>query len=413
MNARIPALWLILLLTLPANSLAYSIGVGPAWLYPVLNRSSIINQTLYVSTDSNQTIYCGVGIAGEYSDWILLYNDSAIVNPKSQRDVTVRVTVPYDAPNGNYSGSILISVIGNPESSGFTGLSIIQSLRVKTRVEVLGAENKSYNVTLVSIPATIPKGASLPLEIRILNKGNVWVKPDIKASILSFGGSEIFSMQNDTIIVHSPGEETIVFGLPTEVMPGGDYWCRTSITSGGETLWTGMLPFKIIQNATKDLISGEIGSMEVDKTESKVGGSVRIIVGFKNTGTSPVNSTLKVKILSQSRQEKLQSGYKIVSPGEETTFTATYTPPSYGQYQVEGYIEYGRLKTPSMKQEFELSAPVEQVVKKETTYWIYVIIAVLILAGAFLLYMRFRGRGRKREGQIQDETSSPHPSDQI
>jgi hypothetical protein len=394
--------WLIPLFLFPQAE-AFSLGVGPGSFHIQLERGLQVNQTLTIGTDSDAILYCSLTSSGEIADWLSFTNHTTSVDPKSQRTFKVMISAPADAPNGNYSGSVLVTSIA-PSSEGFTGMSVATAIMVDTLVEVFGFENRSYMVTGISAPSAIKLGENLPVEISVTNHGNIWVRPRVRIRVLDSNGNENYSMVQDSITIHPPGEKTIAFDISTANLPEGVYQLDLNVTWRDEKLRADTLQFSVVTSETPEkqapVISSELISLTSDRNAVIAGEPVVLMVRFKNTGNVTVNATAKLSIKHNNAHDEVESDVKVVNPGKEASFSVGYTPKEYGTYEVDGYVEYATKQTEGKKAEFMVHSNALTVPKTNLLLYVF---AALLLLSAILLARKLVKKNKK------DSTTSQSP----
>jgi len=362
-ECRIVMLWLIVslaaLAVCPAVSASTGIGLGPSQttITDAL-RGTIVERSLTVfnvgDTDGNITLVAE-GAAGT---WVTFHpmtpQGSAlqylVVKGRSNIPLVVRLTIPADTANGNYTTTIRAQL--RPVSAAGTGLgsSTVIEATSQLSVGVTGEQKVSGTVNYVAADDT---EANYPLAIRALfqNTGNVAVNPEIKVTVfgknktiesVSYSGTQVKTGQTETIIVR---------WNTTNVEPG-DYSARVGVSVGTTTIKESEIPFKIFPAGTLSR-QGNLTILKYDGVPA-VGTVVKITGIFENTGTIET----KAKLMGEIYRDGIlidtfstdELSIPIYTTGDLIHYFKLETP---GDYTIKSYVLYEGKKTPQKELSFK------------------------------------------------------------
>lgn len=181
--------------------------------------------------------------APDIASWIVLNQGEEFILPKGQVQVpmTVTVTVPQNAPLGNYKGSLNIRISSLKENSG--GVAIALGARADIDLTVTNVDFADFMVRKVDIPdfEILKWPWNLPIFSHFLhritvvmnveNLGNVKIAPS-KATLEVYDISKTRLLESGTddsigkIAPFSVGETRAYF--PTKLGPG-EYWGKLNV----------------------------------------------------------------------------------------------------------------------------------------------------------------------------------------
>lgn len=187
--------FLILILTLalilPNSVFAIGMMTKPIIIDNAL-RGEIIQETLTIDgIDKDASFELTAG--GEIKNWAKFYKIDDLENPittiqisaNSRINAVVKFTVPEDAPNKTYEGTV--AVLSAPEKDGQSEeMSVAVGLRIDREVSITVTDKEIIGFSTAIIPENYNVNPGKLLKIKVIfdNQGNVSIKPDIQLKIL-------------------------------------------------------------------------------------------------------------------------------------------------------------------------------------------------------------------------------------
>ncbi|MCX6694868.1 MAG: hypothetical protein NTU61_01035 [Candidatus Altiarchaeota archaeon] len=380
---------------------ASSLGVGPSSVRVTGERGAQVNRTITIATDSETAISCTLNSSGDVAGWIKVPSGWINVDPKSQKDVTVTFTIPKDAPSGEYSGGIIVTSKSESSVSGFTGMGVTPSIKVRVTIEVVENASGAFNVTGVRVPDGVNPGEDIPLEISFMSREQFWIKPLISVRVLDSSMQEEYAMVNDNFTLLPGADETVLFTIPSGNLRGTTHFILVNVTWRGVKLWNSMLQLRINSSSEErpvEVVSGDMVSLNAEGDALYKGKPVLIKAMFRNSGNAPVLASLKLNVSRGVSSEYIETQERAVQPGDEADYVAQYVPKSYGFYEAEGFIEYSGLKTDSLRAGFMVHESAEGQLEG-TPLWKYLvaagIIVLIAVVVAFAVWKTFSVRKKK------------------
>lgn len=181
---------------------ASGIGVVPGTLeFNNVLKGEMAEEVITVQNPGDEAILCSISVEGEIANWIELSLDKVKVDPKSSKEVIVRLTPPLDANSGKYIGVFKFRVDSENKESGiglFPGVdtNIVATI---TNKKIIDGE-----VTKI-LTKDEQKGLPVVFNIGFVNRGNVPTRPTVKIDIKKGSEGVIEVIQRDLEEV-KPGE---------------------------------------------------------------------------------------------------------------------------------------------------------------------------------------------------------------
>ncbi|MCW8965913.1 MAG: heme exporter protein CcmD [Candidatus Pacearchaeota archaeon] len=325
------------------NVSAINIGISPATInFEGVLRGGYAEETLIVSTDSNEDVRIKLESKGDIESWI----DFSMENDKVSRDeflyANVFVSPPADTPNGNYSGFLRVTTetLGEGIEDHAVG-RVISSLDVVINVEVIDNEVISCSVSNLEI-GSAEEGEEVLLRMSISNYGNVWVVPNVFVDV--WDENQISIVKSEDFLGESVLPTTtqdFEFRISSDDLDVGQYWSDILIF---ECEQDSTLTFDILKEGS--LSANGVLLDILTRREGFVKETIPIEVGFKNTGEKEVEAYFEGEISVGGKIVQVLESEKILVPMSEIEkFNFYFTPNSVGKYIISGRIFYSGKKT--------------------------------------------------------------------
>ncbi len=315
------------------------LGVNRAEIsYDNVLRGGYAENTFKVSIGTEQKVQVSYEARGEIADWIRFepQNQSVFVNEDAPQEIKVIVEPPIDAAVGAYTGKVLVSTgnLGNITSK--MGANIMAAFEITINVNVNDTQIFSCDAGGFSIQS-VEVDEPLVFSSRILNKGNVRVRPSFKIEILDKHQENVIEKleYTPTAQILPTTTQTVSTKFNVDLDPG-QYWAKIKsedCNSGG------LITFDILEKGEID-DDGELIRIE-NSPWASVKEIVPIQAKFKNKGTRTVTAYYK-GIVSKGSEvvEVLNSERLEVEPGEAVPLEMYFTPQEAGQYKIKGRVYY-------------------------------------------------------------------------
>lgn len=341
----------ILTSTYSWNGDARGIGVGPNYIMlESALRGSTYKQTIYVYNQNDYDSTILLNTTGDAGKWVTFYETSNLSKPvtstfvpkMSSRNIIIQITIPEDAANKQYNGSIIVS--SEPADTNTTGNYTTVSLNIPVMlfINVTGDQNLNVSVWYVEVD-NVEINEPCRLRLQFKNTGNVVATPYTEI-IITKDGRYIDSLSGsaDPIQPNQLGTQELIWN--TTGMVAGNYVAHFNITLDGKLVEEKDVSFKLLppgtftRNGTLLSITYE-GKPEKDKV-------LKIIATFKNTGDVDTNAKFIGEIYKNSELIDVVESREITVPKyNKENLYAYYKIKENGTYIVKGYILYGGKKT--------------------------------------------------------------------
>ncbi len=223
-------------------------------------RGQETSATLSLLNSQDKEVTYGLKAEGQVADWAAFYSadDTNFENPiteikmpaKKYVNVNVKFKIPEDAPNGEYTGEILVFLApGGEIKSDESSVSVSQQIGLDVIITVTDKETVQLKASF--IPATYDVQKGKPLKIRVLydNQGNVAVKPDLQLKITKLGATVY-----NAIFPYPEGEEAARAYAIKEISPiewqttgqeNGSYRAELKVSLNGKEIQSESFGFTI------------------------------------------------------------------------------------------------------------------------------------------------------------------------
>jgi len=251
----------ILLFSFISTQSVHAIGMitEPIVVKDIL-RGQETSATLSLLNSEDKEVTYGLKAEGQVADWADFYSvdDKNFENPiteikmpaKKYVNVNVKFKVPEDAPNGEYTGEVLVFLTSSGEiKSDESAVSVSQQIGLDVAITV--TDKETVHLTASFIPSTYDVQKGKPLKIRVLydNQGNVAVKPDLQLKIIK-EGTAVYN----AIFPYPEGEEAARAYAIREISPiewqttgqgNGRYRAELKVFLNGEEIQSKSFGFTI------------------------------------------------------------------------------------------------------------------------------------------------------------------------
>lgn len=347
-SAVITLISLLLLWLFPAPAAAGGLGVTP----PTLELTDALKgdeyqRTVRLFNTMEEPTNLSLSTSGDISQWVTFYDQGDLTTPieniavpsKENASVLVRFSIPDDAANGTYSGSLHAETGPLGEEGG-------QSIRLRTSVTVTISVTGTQVLrgTVNQIEARYTEiGLPLCIEVTFANTGNVVAQPDISVTITRDNKSVAqFSHGETAVAVDS--QQIIKLEWDTSGSEAGDYLAAVDVSLGGSSITTKKLPFKILPRGS---LTGDGKLLSLDYEGQPATNTVTKIQGtFQNTGPVETRAKFIAEIYRDGNLvDALQSEESVIPAGKQGTLTSYFKPDQPGSYSVKGHVIYEGKKT--------------------------------------------------------------------
>lgn len=340
---------------------AIGIGITPSEIN-INNgfKGAVFEKTLTIFNTGQQQTNFSLSAGGNISDWVSFQkfdnrssNITSILIPKEDKvSLVVVFHIPFDAANGNYSGTLdMNSIPENNESEGSQS-SMIVGASTSVKINVTGNQILQGEVTGIFIEDT---EVNYPLKTHVMfkNTGNVEANPKIESVYLR-KGEEVGHLVNDSTHIKPTGLiEEITTLWDTHGQSPENYTANITVSLNGSVIKSDNIPFTIFPvgtfsrqgNLTDILINGK---PEVDKVS-------KIIAHFNNTGEIETSAKFTGEIYQGgSLVDTISSDVLTVEKYTQGELVAYYKPTSTGDYEIKGKVTYSGKETPEKEVPFNV-----------------------------------------------------------
>jgi len=320
----------------PVSAAGIAIGPSSLTIEDAL-RGGSFERTLTIFNPSDVGFDIVLTTEGSAADWIrftpLDSNEEIqqVYGPeKSRTPVLMRVKVPGDAANGNYTATVIVETVPGEKIPGSVGM-ILRATSVLD-ISVTDVESASGEVTSIVVRDTevdVPLG----IEVGFKNTGNVVVNPEITA-VISRDGSVLDTVSWVETPVHPDITEPILVHWPNEGTPAGTCQVNVTVSLRGAVLADEGRTFEILPLGSLTR-QGELTDLRYDG-ELMVGKPVKVSGLFKNSGAIATRAKLSGEVYRSGSLLDVISGDEMtVLVFSEDLLTAYYTPREAGEYTMK------------------------------------------------------------------------------
>jgi len=394
-SVTVTLLSLLVLCLLPAPVAAGGLGVTP----PALEIADALKGDEYqrqirLFNTMEEATNLSLSTSGDISQWVTFYDPGDLTTPiesvavpsKENTSVLVRFSIPGDAANGTYSGS-LHAETGPLGEEGEQGIRLRTSVPVT--ISVTGTQVLRGTVNRIEARDT-EIGLPLCIEVTFANTGNVAAQPDISVAI---------TRDNETVAQFSHGETTvevdsqqiIEIEWDTSGSQAGDYYAVVEVSLGGSSITTKKLPFKILDHGS---LAGDGKLLSLDyEGQPATNTAVKIQATFQNTGAVETRAKLVAEVYRDGNLvDALQSEESVIPAGQQDILTSYFKPDQPGNYSVKGHVIYEGKKTGEKEISFTVAGDGGTEAGQPFNLVVPVVIGVIGLLIIVIIYILLRGR---------------------
>ncbi len=328
----------VLILLSTGRAGAFSLGASPGNVnFRDVLRGGYAEDVVRISTNSDSNVTLTIDILGDKKDWIKISpaSGSAVISRTSPLMLKVMTTPAMDAANGEYTALIRIKASESSKIKGKMGSVALTSILLKVNIGITGKEMRRCLLRGATIN-DVEEGYPIELTGRIINKGNVRIKPKIYL--------DVWDQEQENIVLSKTfyGDEI----LPTtgrdflerinHNLTRGQYWAyiRTADCEGRRVLTFNVVKEgEIVDRGTLETLSSKVWAY--------AGELVRISALFRNRGPRSVKARFEGQVsLNNKIVELLNSETQIVPSGEEGALIVYFRPKKAGRYEITGRVRY-------------------------------------------------------------------------
>ncbi len=360
------------LLALLAPSIARAgVGIAPVRLqFDDALRGGTFAQTMLLSNEPSdgeaEVLEFTVTAKGETAPWVSfgVEGDPAAVSSfrvaKSERVVVrVSVTVPSDAANKKYEGTVFVEAKDAAASTVPGTVGVGTAAEIALIVNVNGVERREASIQdYVIDPAEV--GQAQRFTAKIQNSGNVSVSSQLDVTIAR-GANEVQTLsskgQNFPVF---PGEDgSVHVEWPTAEQAAGEYSALFTVSdvSGNspKVLGTKTVSFRLEPRGTLTR-SGEFREFKLKNTP-ELGGVAIVEAVFVNSGSIATQAVFDGEVYLDGKLVKTaQSLARTVRAGETGPIGVNVDVTIPGAYKVVGKINFDGELTPAKEVAFTVAA---------------------------------------------------------
>ncbi|MBN2421940.1 hypothetical protein JXB41_01825 [Candidatus Woesearchaeota archaeon] len=366
---------IVLFVFIIPDSLASGLGISPSSVnFKEVRKGGYAEASVFLSTTSNENIYVMPEYYGEIKDWLNV-SDEIILNSSAVKEVVVSIKPPEDIMNGIYEGKV--SFMASPgKNEAYIGSSLIATVSLKIKIEIIGEEIIKCNVGAVEIEP-MEEDSNIILHADVKNEGNVRIKPEFnldvwKGNELIF--SEDFNVNEEVLPTQT---KRVSYEIEVHDLEKGDYLGEILAKTCGvekDVLFR-------VQEKGSITDEGELLRIEVNNNTLKEKEILPVKAVFKNTGKRTVTARFKGEVYSNNRIiDVIESDSYYVYPGETTEIETFYQANVTGSYEIRGKILYNK------KESYGQSAYIE-VTEKESSYGSMVKYFIFGLIGLIIIVL--------------------------
>lgn len=298
---------------------------------------------------------------GPMADWITF--DPAppfIVPADSSRPLLVKVAVPENVENGDYSGLLKIRATGTEQPDG-SGAAISVEVVPAIKIKVGGEQILRFAAEKVGIQ-DVNDGSAVALNADVMNRGNVASAPSFHILVKDAAGTTVVDkpVTGDAVAPGSRASQSIP--LESALNPGLYTATATLMnamdgTASFEKLEFRILPQGMIAGSDESQVSGEFVGATVEPRNANVGEIAAVVAQFRNTGPVEIrDAKLTAEIFRDGRRVAVVTSDALRIPaGGMVDLEAFYTPTASGDHVANAYVTYDGFRTPVEEYAFSVA----------------------------------------------------------
>ena len=232
----------------------------PIVIEDILRGQEFTAELQMVNSEDKEAVY-QLKAEGQIASWASFYqeSDQNLENPIQEVNISagsrvraiVKFQIPEDAPNGKYSGEVLVMTKASDNAGQEEGASVNVLDRIGREVLITVTDKEIIDLEAAVIPSKYGVNIGEPLKIKInyYNNGNVFMKPDVQLKILKGGNTifnAIFSYPESEEAIKSKQRKTLSYvEWSTSGQESGNYTAEVKIMHNGEVVAENSFKFSI------------------------------------------------------------------------------------------------------------------------------------------------------------------------
>jgi hypothetical protein len=387
--------------TLAATGNGGSFGVSPNVLsFPGLARgASGVSDVIIVNSTEADAAFV-VTSSGDTAKWTLFGpQNQAVPNyefdaPPGVSTVRVALSVPADAPNGEYTGKV--KVISQPtEDAGTAGVSV--AFEVNVEATVSGDQRLEANYSNFAVLAS-EVGKPVELRATVANTGNVAIlvttQIDIRRNATVV--EQLDTLESPQTI--DPGRSgDIVLDWDTKDTLPGDYTVEMKLLSEGLELGTKSSNFRLEAPGTfQPSVALADVSIDTAKTPPLLTGAIT------NTGQIAGRTMLRVAVKRGDEViEQFESESTYIAPSDRVTREVPLAVSAPGTYSVETIAVFDGYETAPVVTKLSIGEA------GDSSFPVWLPVAgIAALVGLGAVAIRRRGRAKARSAASRQQAAA-------
>lgn len=336
------------LLVLTGTVAGVGLGVSPAsFTVSDALKGGEYERTFTTYNTDNETGDFTFNAQGDGAEWLSYYLpegetpiSTITIEGKSSQKILVKINIPEEAANGNYTPKIYIKSVPKEleATSGAVAQAVVQ-IPVSATINVTGTQILTGIVKDISLN-DIEIDYPLRIKVEFENTGNVIAKPTITVIIRSNTDNSILSdeVYSDTEIKPDT-TDTIIIEHDTEGLEVGEYFAEITVTLNEAVLAQENIPFKILEHGTLSR-QGVLSKLDIEG-DTLVNRVVKIHADFKNTGMIDSKAKFIGEIYLENNQIDIVESEELNVPvGETDTLISYLKIEESGNYIIKGKVFY-------------------------------------------------------------------------
>jgi len=336
------------LLVLTGTVAGVGLGVSPAsFTVSDALKGGEYERTFTTYNTDNETGDFTFNAQGDGAEWLSYYLpegetpiSTITIEGKSSQKILVKINIPEEAANGNYTPKIYIKSVPKEleATSGAVAQAVVQ-IPVSATINVTGTQILTGIVKDISLN-DIEIDYPLRIKVEFENTGNVIAKPTITVIIRSNTDNSILSEEvySDTEIKPDT-TDTIIIEHDTEGLEVGEYFAEITVTLNEAVLAQENIPFEILEHGTLSR-QGVLSKLDIEG-DTLVNRVVKIHADFKNTGMIDSKAKFIGEIYLENNQIDIVESEELNVPvGETDTLISYLKIEESGNYIIKGKVFY-------------------------------------------------------------------------
>ena len=378
------------------------LGVGPNYiLEESALRNSTYKYTVFIYNENEYDSNILFEIVGNIQNWTNIYEyknfslpiNNTLLNGSSSKPVLVEVSIPEDASNGIYNGTIYVTskALEKPDIKGnYSTVEI--SLPVEISMNITGDQNYNLSVEYINID-DVEINYPLKTKIHFKNNGNVIASPTIDITI-SKDGMYIDKISSTTPLIKPLTIYNKDIEWNTTGKISGKYNAHILICEDENIIKDTNISFELLPPGTFTL-DGILKDIKFEG-ELKKGKIIKIIATFVNTGDIETKAQFIAELYRNGELiGTLESHESNVPKYHTREFISYLRIDEEGDYVVKGFVLYSGRTTDSAKLKFNVST---LSFLNSTQFLIFLFIIMIIIL--IVIYTKFRKKSIKVKKKI-------------